>query len=72
MGSLRYNVHFSVRLTLSAWREKILYLEASKKKVQITHKFLDGVFLGIKEGSEEFIGNTCWLCGVQNCQKIAW
>ena len=43
----------------AAWGEKILYLEASKKKVQITDKFLDGVFLGIKEGSEEFIvGNT--------------
>ena len=36
-------------------REKILYLEASKKKVQIMDKFLDGVFLGIKEGSEECI-----------------
>ena len=35
----------------SASGEKILYLEASKKKIQITDKFLDGVFLGIKEGS---------------------
>ena len=53
-------------------RGKILYLEASKKKVQIKHKFLDGIFLGIKEGSEEFIvWNTCWLCGMQNCPKTA-
>ena len=38
---------------------------ASKKKVQITDKFLDGVFLGIKEGSEEFIVGTpagCVVC----------
>ena len=45
--------------------EKILYLEASKKKVQITDKFLDGIFLGIKEGSEEFIVGTpagCVVC----------
>ena len=40
----------------------MLYLEASKKKVQITDNFLDGVFLGIKEGSEEFIMfPTSWL-----------
>ena len=46
-------------------REKILYLEASKKKVQITYKFLDGAFLGIKEGSEEVIVGTpagCVVC----------
>ena len=38
---------------------------ASKKKVQITDKFLDSVFLGIKEGSEEFIVGTpagCVVC----------
>ena len=34
---------------LAAWGEKFLYLEASKKKVNITEKFLDGVFQ-IKEG----------------------
>ena len=33
----------------STGRKKILFLEASKKKVQITDKFLDGVFLGVKE-----------------------
>ena len=56
----------------AAWREKILYLEASKKKVQITDKFLDGVFLGIIEGCEEFgVGTLCWLCGVQNCRNTA-
>ena len=46
----------------SAWREKILYLKSSKKKIQITDKFLDGIFLGIKEGSEEFIVGTPALC----------
>ena len=49
----------------AAWGEKILYLEASKKKVHITDKFLDGIFLGIKEGSEEFIVGTpagCVVC----------
>ena len=52
----------------SAWGEKILYLEASKKKVQITDKFLDGVFLGIKEGSEEFIVGTPARCVV--CRTV--
>ena len=33
----------------SAWGEKILYLEASKKKIQITDKFLEAIFLGTKE-----------------------
>ena len=49
----------------AVWREKILYLEASKKNIQITDKFLDGIFLGIKEGSEEFIAGTptsCVMC----------
>ena len=36
------------RAMLSAWREQILHLEASKKKIQITDKFLDGVCLGHK------------------------
>ena len=34
------------RAMLSAWREKILYLEASKKKIRITDKFLDAIFFG--------------------------
>ena len=49
--------------------ENILYLEASKKQVQITEKFLDGVFLGIKDGSEEFIVGTPDGCGMQRRQK---
>ena len=52
----------------AAWREKILYLKASKKKVQITDKLLDGVFLGIKEGSEEFIVGT--LAGCSVCRTV--
>ena len=39
----------------SVWREKKLHLEASKGKIQITDKLLDGIFLGIKAGSEEFV-----------------
>ena len=49
----------------AGWREKIWCLGASKKKVQITDKFLDGIFLGIKEGSEEFTVGTpagCVVC----------
>ena len=46
MGSLHFNERFSVCLIhepcLHAWGEKILYLEASKKKVQITDKFWNG------------------------------
>ena len=39
----------------------------------ITDKFLDGIFLGIKGGSEEFIiRNTCWFCVVcRTSQKMA-
>ena len=36
----------------SAWGAKILYLDASKRMIQITDEFLDGMFLRIKEGSE--------------------
>ena len=47
-------------------RRNSFYLETSKKKVQITDKFLDGVFLGIRECSKDFVcWNTCWLCGVK-------
>ena len=49
----------------AAWGEKILHLERSKKKVQITDKLLDVIFLGIKEVSEEFIVGTpagCVVC----------
>ena len=50
--------------------EKILYLEASKKKIQITDKFLDGIFLASKKVLKRVhCGNTCWLCDLQNCQK---
>ena len=46
------------RAMLPAREKKILFLEASKKNIQITDKFSDGIFLGIKEGSEEFIVGT--------------
>ena len=51
--------------TRHAWIEQILYLEASKKEIQITDQFLDGIFLGITKGSEEFIVGTpagCVVC----------
>ena len=44
------------------------WLEASKKKFQITDKFLDGTILGIKEGSEEFIVGT--LAGCVVCRTV--
>ena len=47
---------------------RILYLEASKMNVQITDKFLDGIFLGIKEGSEESIFGTPAGCAV--CRTV--
>ena len=53
----------------SAWREKILYLEASNKKIQTTDKFLDGILLGIKEGSEKFIVGTRAGCVVAELSK---
>ena len=56
---------------LTAWGVKTLYLEASKKKVQISDKFLDGIFLCIKEDSEEFIVGTFAGCGMQHCQQTA-
>ena len=72
MGSLHSNVHFSVRLThepcLQHGEKQILYLEASKKKIQITDKFLDGFFLCIKGGSEEFIEGT--LAGCVVCRTV--
>ena len=49
----------------AAWGEKILYLEASKRKVQISDTYLYSIFLGIREGSEEFIAGTpdgCVVC----------
>ena len=46
----------------SAWREEILYLESSKRKIQITDNFSNGIFLGIKEGSEEFVVETLVSC----------
>ena len=58
----------------------ILYLEASKKQIQITDKELNGVFLGIKEGSAEFIVGTPAGCVVSTasvehpgdcCQKTS-
>ena len=52
----------------AVWGEKILYWEASKKKVEITDKFLDGVFLGIKEGSEAFIVGT--PAGCVECRTV--
>ena len=69
MGSVHFNVHFSVRLIHEPCpqhgEKRSCTWEASKKKVPITDKFLDGIFLGIKEGSVEFIVGTpagCVVC----------
>ena len=72
MGPLHVNVHFSVRLTHEPCLHhgKILYLEAHKKKVQITVKLFDGIFLGIKEGSKEFmIGTPAGCVGLVKTQQ---
>ena len=53
----------------AAWREKILYLEVSKKKIQLSDKFLDGIFLSIKEGSGEFVVGTSAGCTVCRTAK---
>ena len=40
-------------------------MEASKKKAQLSDKFEDGIFLGIKDGTEELIVGTpsgCKIC----------
>ena len=56
----------------SAWGEKILYLEARKKEDPDHRQVFRRYLLGIKEACEEFmVGNTCWLCGMQNCKKTA-
>ena len=52
----------------AAWGEKILNLEANNKKVQMSDKFLDGIFLGIKEDYEEFITGTLAWCVV--CRTV--
>ena len=55
----------SPRAMPSARSEKIWNLEARKKKIQITENFLDSIFLGIKEGFEQFVIRTpagCVVC----------
>lgn len=49
----------------AAWGEKVLYMTASKKKVQLEDKFSDGILVGLKEGTEELIVGTpagCYVC----------
>ena len=49
----------------AAWGEKVLHLEASKRKAQLSNKFEDGIFLGIENGTEELIVVTptgCKIC----------
>ena len=52
----------------AACGEKILYLEASKNKVQISDKFENYIFLAIKNCSEEFIVGT--LAGCVVCRTV--
>ena len=47
--------------------ENIMFLEASKK-AQTTNKFVDVLF-GQRSFRGVHCGNTCWLCGIQNCQR---
>ena len=51
-----FNVQSRLRDNSAAWREKVLFLQPTKKKVQL---------LGIKDGSEELIIGTpsgCLVC----------
>ena len=53
------------RAITAAWRDKVLYMNATKKKVQLTDTFFNGIFLGVEDGSEELIIGTpsgCWVC----------
>ena len=52
----------------SAWRKKILYLKASKKKIQITDKFLDFIFSHNEKESEEFAIGT--LAVSKECRTV--
>ena len=70
MDSLHSNVHFSARLIpeprLPRGKKRSCTWKASKEKIQITDNFLDGIFFGIKAGSEEFVIGTpagCVVCG---------
>ena len=40
------------------WSEKVLYLEQSKRKVQVEAKWHEGIFLGIKDESEIAVVGT--------------
>ena len=44
-----FQISACVSPTSHAWGEKILHLEPSKKKIQVTDNFLDGFFMGIKK-----------------------
>ena len=44
------------------WGEKVLWLEGTKKKVQLDEKWHDGIFLAIRDESEEAIIGTPTGC----------
>ena len=44
-----FQISACVSPTSHALGEKILHLEPSKKKIQVTDNFLDGFFMGIKK-----------------------
>ena len=56
---------FTLEPCLFAWKRTSC---SWKKMLQITDKFSDGIVLGIKEGSDEFIIGPPAGCGVENCQ----
>eukprot|EP00973_Karenia_brevis_P064861 9007792-Karenia_brevis.AAC.1 len=41
--------------TYAAWGEKILWLLGGKKKVQASGKWYEGIFLGLKDRTEEAV-----------------
>ena len=56
------------RTILAPWGEKVRYMHAIKKKVQFTDTLSDGIFLGIKDGSEEVIIGT--PSGCKECRTF--
>ena len=72
-GLIHSNVRFSARLTTKSHAfsvdRKDLVLGCEQEEDQITDKLLDGIFLGIKEGSEEFVFGT--LAGCVVCRSVS-
>ena len=66
LSSMRFSASLTPRAILAAWVGKVVYLEATKKKVQLTQTNLRRYLLGV-DGSEELIIGTlsgCLVCRI--------